>query len=245
MNEWRQAVRRDPLGDPGPTGQPLHRAVGGVAVHPRPGGAEEDRPGGPFADVQIQSPAGTGCERDGGLFAALAHDPQRAMTAVHVQVVDADAERFADPHAVQGQQRDEGVIASRSQPGLDEQGAELVAVQAQRPRLGVDLGAPDVGGRIPGQESFEVAVAVEAAQRRQAAGHRGAHPTVRFHGAGEHPQTSAAHLQQAEPVVGAPGSEQTQIGRVADPGVAGVVGQEPDGRISFSTVERVFIADKC
>ena len=56
---------------------------------------------------------------------------------------------------------------------------------------------------------------------------------------------SAAHVEQAEPVFGAPRGEQTQIGRVADPGVAGVAGQEPDDGISFSTVERVFIADKC
>jgi hypothetical protein len=128
---------------------------------------------------------------------------------------------------------------------LDEEGAELVAVQAQGWGLGVDLGSADVGGRVPGQESFEVAVAVEAAQRRQAASHGRAHPTLLFHGAGEHLQMGAAHFEQAEPVVGAPGGEQAQVGRVADPGVARVPGQEPGDRTPLANVKRVFGADKC
>ena len=167
------------------------------------------------------------------------------MTAVDVQVVDVGAERFADPQAVHGQQRDQGVIAGRPEAGLDEEGAEFVAVQAQRPGLGVDLRAADVGGRVPSQESFDVAVAVEAAQRRQTASHGRAHPTLLFHGPGEHLQMGAAHFEQAEPVVGAPAGEQAQVGRVADPGVAGVAGQEPGDRISFPNVERVFVTDKC
>jgi hypothetical protein len=82
---------------------------------------------------------------DGGLLAALGHHSQRAMTAVDVQVVGVGAERFADRQAVHGQQADEGVSAPRAEAGLDEEGAELVAVHAQRPGLGVDLGAADVG----------------------------------------------------------------------------------------------------
>jgi hypothetical protein len=72
---------------------------------------------------------------------------------------------FANSEPVHGQQRDEGVIAWRAEAGLDEKGAELVAVQAQGPALGIDLGSADVGGRVPRQKSFEVTVAVEAAQR--------------------------------------------------------------------------------
>jgi hypothetical protein len=53
-----------------------------------------------------------------------------------------------------------------------------------------------------------------------------------------------AHLEQAEPVVGAPVGEQAQIGRVAHPGVAGVAGQEPGDRGTFLYLERVFVADK-
>jgi hypothetical protein len=70
-------------------------------------------------------------------------------------------------------------------------------------------------------------LAVEAAQRRQAASHGGAHPAVLFHRPCEHLRMGATHLEQAEPVVGAPVCEQAQVGRVADPGVAGIAGQEP------------------
>jgi hypothetical protein len=136
------------------------------------------------------------------------------------------------------------VIAGRSQTGLDEQGAEFVAVQAQRSGLGVDLGAADVGGRVPGQEPLEVAVAVEAAQRRQAASDGRAHPTLLFHRPGEHLQMGAAHVEQAEPVVDAPGGEPAQIGCVAHPGVARVPGQERADRTPLANVERVFVTDK-
>jgi hypothetical protein len=54
----------------------------------------------------------------------------------------------------------------------------------------------------------------------------------------------ATHVEQAEPVVGAPDGEQAQVGRVADPGVAGIAGQEPGDRILFANVERVFVTDK-
>jgi hypothetical protein len=180
----------------------------------------------------------------GDLLAAFAHDPQRAVTAVDVQVVDVGAERFADPEPVHRQQVDERVVAWRGEPGLDQQGAELVAVQAQGPGLGVDLRSADVGGWVPLEQAFEVAVAAKAAQRRQPPRHGGAHPSFLLHRAGEHLQMSTAHLEQAEPVVGAPTGEQAQVGRVAHPGVARVPGQEPGDCTPFSHLERVFVADK-
>jgi hypothetical protein len=54
----------------------------------------------------------------------------------------------------------------------------------------------------------------------------------------------AAHFEQPHAVVGAPGNEQAQVGRVADPGVAGVAGHEPADRTPFSHIDRVFVADK-
>jgi len=56
-------------------------------------------------------------------------------------------------------------------------------------------------------------------------------------------EMGTADLDQPEPVFGAPRREQTQVGRVADPGVAGLPGQEPGDRISFSNVERFFVTD--
>ena len=78
------------------------------------------------------------------MLATLADHPQGAVAAVDVQAVDVGAERCADPQAVQGQQRDECMIASRSDTDLDQQGADLGATHAQHARLGVDLGSADV-----------------------------------------------------------------------------------------------------
>jgi hypothetical protein len=67
--------------------------------------------------------------------------------------------------------------------------------------------------------------------------------TVVLHGASEYLQMSAAGVEQADPVVGAPAREQAQVGRAAHQGVAGVAGQEPGDRISLSNAERVFVTD--
>jgi hypothetical protein len=96
MNEWRRLCGEIRLVIPARRASPFHGPVGGVAVHPSPGDNEEDRPGGPFADVEIEGSSGAWREWDGGLLAALAHHPERAMTTVDVQVVDVGAERFAD-----------------------------------------------------------------------------------------------------------------------------------------------------
>jgi hypothetical protein len=42
--------------------------------------------------------------RDSDRLAALAHDPQRAVTAIDIHVVDVGAEGFADPQPVHRQQ---------------------------------------------------------------------------------------------------------------------------------------------
>jgi hypothetical protein len=166
------------------------------------------------------------------------------VTAVHVEVVDVGAECFADPQPVHCQQADEGVVAWRAEPGLDQEGAEFVAVQTQGAGLRVDLRSAHVGGRVPLQPSLEVAVAVEAAQRRQSSRHSGAHQSFVFHRAGEDLQMGSAHVEQAEPVVRAPAGEQAQIGRVAHSGVAGVAGQEPGDRAPLAYLEWVLIGDE-
>jgi hypothetical protein len=55
------------------------------------------------------------------------------MTAIVVQILDVRPERLGNSQAVQGEQRDEGVVAGRAESGLDEQSAELVAVQPEGP----------------------------------------------------------------------------------------------------------------
>jgi hypothetical protein len=51
------------------------------------------------------------------------------MTAFETQVLDAGVDSLGDPQPVQREQRDQGMLAGSPEPGGDQQGAELVAVQ--------------------------------------------------------------------------------------------------------------------
>lgn len=64
-------------------------------------------------------------------FPPLRNDRQGPMPSVHVHRLDVGAECLADPQPVEGQQRDQRVVAFGTEPGLDEQRAEFIAVQAQ------------------------------------------------------------------------------------------------------------------
>ena len=69
------------------------------------------------------------------------------MAAFGVEILDVGVERFGDAQPVHRQQRDQRVITRRAEAGLDEQGAELVAVQPECAGLVVDLGSAHVGRR--------------------------------------------------------------------------------------------------
>ena len=143
-----EAVRADPLGDSGPTGKPLDRPIGGVAVHPAALGPEEDRPHRSLADIEVDRPGGAGSQGDGHVLAALAHDLERAVSALEVEVVDVGAQGLRDPKPVEGQQRRQGMVAGLAQAGLDEEGAQLVAVEAEGAGFVVDLGTADVAAGL-------------------------------------------------------------------------------------------------
>lgn len=57
------------------------------------------------------------------------------------------AESFGDPQPVDRQQRDQGVLVRGAQPGGDEQGADLVAVQPDGVGLVVQPRAAHVNSR--------------------------------------------------------------------------------------------------
>jgi hypothetical protein len=70
------------------------------------------------------------------------------------QVLDVGAGGFGDPQPVQGEQRDQRMIAWRAEPGGDEQRAELIAIQRDGVRLVIDSGPSHVGGGRAVQELF-------------------------------------------------------------------------------------------
>jgi hypothetical protein len=68
------------------------------------------------------------------------------VPALQAQLLDLRAGGLGDPQPVQREQRDQRVLARRTKPGSDQQGAELVAVQGDGVRLVIDSRATDVGG---------------------------------------------------------------------------------------------------
>ena len=68
------------------------------------------------------------------------------MPALQAQVLDISAGGLRYPQPVQREQRDQRMLARRTKPGGDQQGAELVAIQGDGVRLVIDSRAADVGG---------------------------------------------------------------------------------------------------
>jgi hypothetical protein len=65
------------------------------------------------------------------VLAALAHDRQCAMPAFGRQIIDVSVQGFGDPQPVQREQRHQRTLAEITEAGLDEQGAEFVAIQPE------------------------------------------------------------------------------------------------------------------
>jgi hypothetical protein len=95
----------------------------------------------------LSVPGITWRQRDGDDLAALAGDHQRPVPALQTQVLDVRAHGLRDPQPVQRAQRDQRMLGRRPEPGGDQQGAELVAVQRDGMRLIIHPRPPDLGGR--------------------------------------------------------------------------------------------------
>ena len=89
-----------------------------------------------------------------------------------------------------------------------------------------------------------MAVPVEAPERRESAGHGGAHAAGRFHGATEDLQVRTPDFQETDDVAGAPLGEESKIGGVTDEGVADVSGQEPGDRAAVGEAEWILHSDE-
>ena len=134
-----QRVGTDGLGESGAAGDPAddgRRRVGPAAARQELG----NRAVAAFPDGEVDGSGGARGERDGDDFVALAGDNQGPVPALQSQVLDVSAGRFGDPQPIQGEQRDQRVLTGRAEACGDQQGAELVAVQADRVRLVVQPG---------------------------------------------------------------------------------------------------------
>ena len=148
------------------------------------------------------------------------------MAALEVQVVDVGTEGFGDAQPVEGEQRRQGVVPGGAQPGLDEERAELVAVQAQGAGLVVDSSAAHVRGRVALDDALLLAVPVEAGQGGQPPGRPSSASGPLLPSSGRTARGGPGARGQLQVGLAAPGREEPQIGGVAPAGGAAVAGQE-------------------
>jgi hypothetical protein len=73
------------------------------------------------------------------------------MAQLDAEGLDLRADRLRHPQSVQRQQRDQGVLSGRAEPGGDEERADLVAGQADGVGLVVDPGPAGHGLRANGR----------------------------------------------------------------------------------------------
>src|SRR6266571_1150969 len=189
------------------------------------------------SDGQVDRPRGTGRQRDGDDLAALTGDGQRPVPALQARLLDVGAGGLRDAQPVQREQGDQRMLGRRAEPGGDQHGAGLVAVQGGGVRLAVQPRPPDVGGRGVRQELFFDGVLVEPGDSAQPPGDGGAGTTPGFQVAGEAFDIGAADGEQVQGAGAAPGRELAQVQGVGLAGQAAVSGQEPRERKSFGIGE--------
>ena len=122
---------RDGLVDPGTLREPAHDAAGGVPVQ-----SAAVRPGdqgsvGAFTDRRVDSARGAWCQGDECGLPALADDADHAVSVCQRQVGQLGAARLRNAWGVQREQAGQGVAVAARQAGLDQERAELGAVESE------------------------------------------------------------------------------------------------------------------
>ena len=118
------------------------------------------------------------------------------------------------------------MLGRRCKAGCDEQRADLVAVQSGGVGLIVESRSANMRARRPLKQALLLGVPVEARHRAQAARHRRSGSPTRLEVAGEALDVGAAHREQSQVVLLAPGDELAKIQGVRFSGQASVASQE-------------------
>jgi hypothetical protein len=115
------------------------------------------------------------------------------------------------PQPVQGEQGNQRMLGRCAEPGGDQQGAELVAVQRGGTGLIVHPRTADVGGRGVLEELLFDRVSIEPGDGAQPPGNGGAGPALSFQVPGEGLDVGAADREQRQGAGAAPGGELAQV----------------------------------
>jgi len=149
------------------------------------------------------------------------------VSAFDAERLDVGVCSFGDAEPVEGQQGDQRVFRRRSEPGGDQERAELVAVQAGGVGFVVQAGPANMRGRGMIEEFFLDGVPVEPGDGAQPPGDGGPGTAAGFQIAAEELDVRAAHLEQAALMLLAPAGELPQVQFVRLAGQAAAGGEEP------------------
>jgi hypothetical protein len=115
----------------------------------------------------------------------------------------------ASEQPVDRKKRDQPVLARGAEPGGDQQGSDLVAVQPDRVRLVVQRRSVHVHGRRVLQQVLLNRVAIEPGDRAELARDRGPGAALGFQVTAETFDVGAPRIEQMQAVHLAPGGELT------------------------------------
>ncbi len=118
------------------------------------------------------------------------------------------------------------MLGRGAEPGGDQEGADFVAVQAGGVGLVVQPRTADMDGGGVLEQLLPDGVLVEPRDGAQPSSHGSPGPAGGLQVAAEALDVRAAHAEQPQPAVMAPGRELPQVQRVGLAGQAGVPGQE-------------------
>ena len=129
------------------------------------------------------------------------------------------------------------MLARRTKPGSDEQGAEVIAIQGDGVRLVIDSRTADVGCRGMLKEFFFDGVPVEPGDGAQPPRDGSPGPAPGLQLPGERLDVGSADGEQGQGAGAAPGGELAQVQRIRLPGQAAVSSQESGEGEAFGVGE--------
>jgi len=188
--------------------------VGGSPIQSRSVLPTQDCALGALANGQINGANSPRHQRDHRWLASLSHDPQGPVPLGEGEILDVGSTCLTDPKPVEAEEHGQSGMILVEALGRAEKGSQLPAVQSL-PLGRVDLGAPDVLGRVGDDPSVDVGESVEAADGGEASvdGRRG--QTLLLHGGAVELDVGSLRFQDGEARVIGPLEEGPQVVTVA------------------------------
>lgn len=149
------------------------------------------------------------------------------MSSFNAEVLDIGGAGFAHTEPVEAEEHGQGGVVAVVLLGGEQEDAELGAVETASGRR-MNLGSPDVLGRVRGDATVDVGEPVEPTYRRQAPVDRCRRQAPLLHPGAVELDVRPRRGEHAEPAVGRPLEEPAQVVAVGVECASAVAGQESD-----------------